>query len=461
MDPGRPIEQACFWLARRPKREPTPLVGRRAADVAIVGAGLTGLWTALFLKELAPTTDVVVVEQGVAAYGGSGRNAGMLSETVDHGHALAIEHFGEAEARRLARLGEANVAELVAFLAERHIDCNYEPTGRLLVALTPAQLEEARRTVEVAERLGLATFQVLGKEALRAEVNSPIYMGGVAVSGGGILDPVKLVDGLRGEVERLGVSLYERSHVAGLESTESGVRLRAGGGRVEARRAVLATSAYTHHLVPRVARRMIPLYDYVLVSEPLTPAQRELIGWRRRQGVTDFRTFFNYYRLTDDDRVLWGTSEAAYYSGNRVSPACDHSPRHYDALRASFRRHFPALAGLEWAYAWGGPICSTTRLTPFFGRAMEGKVLYGLGFTGHGLGTTRIAGRILAHLALDRTSELLDLALVRKPPFPYPPEPLRTLAINAVTRALRRVDAGGEPGLLLNLLDRMKIGFSS
>ncbi|MGH7615364.1 MAG: NAD(P)/FAD-dependent oxidoreductase [Gemmatimonadales bacterium] len=460
-DPGHPIQQACFWLARRPKGEPTPLVGRRSADIAIVGAGLTGLWTALFLKELAPATEVVVLEQGVAAYGASGRNAGMLSETVDHGHALAIEHFGEEEARHLARLGETNVAEMVAYLAERHIDCDYEPTGRLLVALTPAQLEEARRTVAVAERLGVTTFQALGKEAVRAEVRSPIYLGGVAVSGGGILDPVKLVDGLRREAERLGVMVYERSHVAGLESTGTGVQLRAGRGRVEARRAVLATSAYTHHLVPRVARRMIPLYDYVLVSEPLTPAQREAIGWTRRQGVSDFRTFFNYYRLTADDRVLWGTSEAAYYSGNRVAPACDHSPRHYDALRASFRRHFPALAGLEWAYAWGGAICSTTRLTPFFGRALDGKVLYGLGFTGHGLGTTRIAGRILAHLALDRPGELLDLALVRKPPFPYPPEPLRTLAVKAVTRALRRVDAGGEPGVLLKVLDRMRIGFSS
>jgi len=461
VDPGRPIEQACFWLARRPKGEANPLVGRRAADIAVVGAGLTGLWTALFLKELAPATEVVVVEQGVAAYGGSGRNAGMLSETVDHSHALAIEHFGEEEARRLARLGETNIAELVAFLAERQIDCDYEPTGRLLAALTPVQLEAARRTVEVAGQLGLTTYQPLGKEAIRAEIRSPIYLGGVAVSGGGNLDPVKLVDGLRREAERLGVTVYERSHVAGLDATDTGVRLRAGGGRVEARRAVLATSAYTHHLLPRVARRMIPLYDYILVSEPLTPAQREAIGWWRRQGISDFRTFFNYYRLTDDDRILWGTSEAAYYSGNRVAPACDHSPQHYDALRASFRHHFPALAGLEWAYAWGGPICSTTRLTPFFGRALNGRVLYGLGFTGHGLGTTRLAGRILAHLALDRTGELLDLALVRKPPFPYPPEPLRTLAVRAVTRALRRVDAGGDPGVLLKLLDRMKIGFSS
>jgi glycine/D-amino acid oxidase-like deaminating enzyme len=136
-----PIEQSCYWLARRAPRDAVPLDGARDAEVAIVGAGLTGLWTALFLKELEPAVDVAVVEQGLAAYGASGRNAGMLSETVDHGHGLAIEHFGEAEARRLARLGERNVAELTAFLAERSIQCDYEPTGRLMVALTPAHLD--------------------------------------------------------------------------------------------------------------------------------------------------------------------------------------------------------------------------------------------------------------------------------------------------------------------------------
>jgi glycine/D-amino acid oxidase-like deaminating enzyme len=224
---------------------------------------------------------------------------------------------------------------------------------------------------------------------------------------------------------------------------------------------VLATSAYTHQLLPRVARRFIPLYDYILVSEPLTPAQRDAIGWRGRQGVTDGRAFFNYYRLTRDDRILWGTSEATYYPGNRVDRSCDHSPAHYQALGASFRRHFPALASVRFPYAWGGPICSTTRLTPFFGRALGGRLTYGLGYTGHGLGTTRIAGRILAHLALERESELLDLALVRKKPIPFPPEPMRSWAVAGVTRALRRVDAGERPGVMLRALDRMGIGFSS
>jgi glycine/D-amino acid oxidase-like deaminating enzyme len=457
----QPIEQACFWLARRAPRSHRPLEGDRDADVAVIGAGLTGLWTALFLKELDPALEVAVIEQGLAAYGASGRNAGMLSETVDHGHGLAIQHFGEAEARRLAALGETNVAEMTAFLAERGIRCDYEPTGRLMVALTAAHVEEAERTVETARRLGLDSFHLLDQAEVQAEVHSPLYLGGVTVTGGGILDPVKLVDGLRAEAERLGVLVYERSRATAVETAGGAARVRTEAGSVTARRLVLATSAYTHHLLPAITHRFIPLYDYILVSDPLTSAQRDTIGWRRRQGITDGRTFFNYYRLTDDDRILWGTSEAAYYAGNRVDPSCDHSPAHYAALRASFRRHFPALAALEFPYAWGGPICSTTRMTPFFGRALGGRACYGLGYTGHGLGTTRLAGRILAHMALDRPSDLLDLSLVRKQPFPYPPEPLRSWSVAAVTRALRRVDEGRPPGLMLRVLERMGIGFSS
>lgn len=456
-----PIERACYWLARRARPAAAAVAGAITADIAVVGAGLTGLWTALALTDLDPTLEVAVVEQAQAASGASGRNAGMLSETVDHGHGLAIRHFGLAEARRLARLGEANLRELVAFLARHAIACDYEPTGRLQVALTPGQLADGARSVATAERLGVTTHRLLSRAEVQAEVASPLYLGAVAVESGGILDPVQLVDGLRREAERRRVRVYETSPVQAIVPRGAGVRVHTPGGHVDAERVILATSAYTHHLVPRVRRRFIPLYDYILVSEPLTPDQRAALGWARRQGITDGRTFFNYYRLTRDDRILWGTSEAVYYPGNRVDETCDHSPPHYAALRDSFRRHFPALGRLEFPYAWGGPICSTTRLTPFFGRALGGRVLYGLGFTGHGLGTTRLAGQILAHQALGRPSALLDLALARRAPFPYPPEPFRTWAVAIVTRALRRVDAGESPGLFLRVLDRLGIGFSS
>lgn len=456
-----PIEKSCFWLSRLPPREITPLEGVRETGIAVIGAGLTGLWTAIFLKQLDPNLDVAVVEQGIAAWGASGRNAGMLSETVDHSHSLAVQHFGPEEASRLARLGETNVAELTGFLRDRAIDCDYEPSGRFMVALTPAHVEEGHRNVELARSLGIETFRALSAEEIRAEVHSPLYLGAVAVAGGGILDPARLTDGLRREAERLGVKVYERSVVTALEADGAGVAVRTERGKLKARRAVLATSAYTHHLLPGITWRFIPLYDYILVSQPLTESQWKSIGWKGRQGITDGRSFFNYYRPTADGRILWGTSEATYYSGNRVDPSCDHSPRHYESLKASWKRHFPDLAGLEWPYAWGGAICSTTRLTPFFGHALNDRVVYGLGFTGHGLGSTRIAGRILAHLATETPSDLLKLSLVTKPPFPYPPEPFRTLAVNSVTNALRRVDQGKRPSLLLRVLDRLGLGFSS
>ena len=457
----RPIEETCYWLAHLPRHEVTSLQSPAETDIVVIGGGLTGLWTALFLKELDPAREVAVVEQGMAAWGASGRNAGMLAETIDHTHGLAIQHFGRAEAARLAALGEANVRELTDFLRDRDIQCDYEPSGRFMASFTEAHLAEAQRNLDVARSLGIESHRVLTREQMQAEVHSPLYIGGLEVRGGGILDPARMTDGLRREAQRLGVRVFERTRVERIEEDGAGVRLTANGTTLRARRAVLGTSAYTHHLLPQVRHRFIPLYDYILVSEPLTAAQWESIGWKGRQGITDGRTFFNYYRPTADGRVLWGTSEATYYRGNRVDASCDHSPRHEQALRASWRRTFPQLADLEWPYAWGGPICSTTRLTPYFGKALGGRACYGLGFTGHGLGSTRLAGRILAHLALDRPSELLSLSLVTKLPFPYPPEPLRGWAVEAVTRDLRKVDRGESPSLMLRLLERMGIGFSS
>lgn len=449
------IEQKCFWLANRRDAAPvTPLAGSAETEIAIIGAGFTGLWTALFLKELEPKLDVVVVEQGVAGYGASGRNAGIVSACVDHSHALAIAHFGRAEAERLARLGLENIDELAVFAA----DCDFERSGQLHVALTPAHIEDGRRNVEVARALGFDDYRLLSGEEVRAELDSPLYLGGVLVPGGGILDPVKLVDKVRRQAEGLGVRFFEGTRVTALEQAS----IRTESGSVSARKVILATDAYTHHLLPNLLWRYIPLYDYILVSEPLSQSQLQSIGWRNRQGVTDGRTFFNYYRLTADNRILWGTSEAMYYPPNRVDESCDHSQKHYTALRQSFCRHFPQLADdLQFPFEWGGPIASTTRLTPFFGSLAGGRIIYGLGYTGHGIGSTRLAGKILAHMALARNSELLALEMVRNKPFPYPPEPLRALAVAAVTNSLQRVDAGDRPSPLLKVLDALGIGFSS
>ncbi len=456
-----PVEESCYWLAaHRAPAEPA-LEGQRRCDVVVIGAGFTGLWTAAFLKDLDPGLEVVVLEQRRAAYGASGRNAGILGDSIDHTHELAVMHFGREEAKRLAVLGRENVAQLRANLEARGIDCDFEPTGQLHVALSPGQAEDLDAARRCAEELGVTGLRFLTRDEARAELRCRLYEGALWNPGGGVLDPVKLILGLKRDLLGRGVGLYEETRVTGLEAAGAGVRVRTERGLVQARKAILGTNAWSHELLPRLRHRFLPLYDYVIVSEPLAPAQHDAIGWRNRQGVADARNFFKYYRLTRDNRVLWGTSEARYYSGNNVLPAQDHSDSHYAELKSSFAEHFPDLEGLEFPYAWGGPICATTRFTPFFGQALGGRVFYGLGYTGHGVGTTHLAGRLLAHMATGRTTDLLDLKLVREAPLPYPPVPLRRFAVDAVTRALRRVDAGGRPGLRLRFLDSLGIGLSS
>jgi glycine/D-amino acid oxidase-like deaminating enzyme len=456
----RPIEDACYWLARSPRAAENPLLGQEQAEVVIVGGGFTGLWAAHHLKNLDPNLDVVVLEQGRAAYGASGRNAGMLSEAIDHSHSLAVAHFGEKEAERLVVLGRENVAEIRAFLEARGISCDLEQPGMLHVALHEWDIPELEEDLEVARSLGVTGLRLLGRDEIQAEIHSPRYQAALFQPSGILLDPVKLVEGLRREAVARGVRVFEDTRVTALERAGDGVRVVARG-EVRARRVILGMSAYTHHLLPQVLVRFLPLYDYIITSEPLHEAEREAIGWRHRQGVSDIRNFFKYYRLTPDDRILWGTSEAQYYPPNRVQEACDHSENLYEHLRHSFTRHFPELARLAFPYAWGGAICATTRFTPFFGKALGGRVLYALGFTGHGLGTTHLAGKILAHLATEKPTDLLDLKLARKKPFPYPPEPFRGWAVSAVSRALREVDQGADPSLLLRALDLLGIGLSS
>jgi glycine/D-amino acid oxidase-like deaminating enzyme len=459
---NRPIEESCYWLADLPARAARPaLLGEQRADIAIIGGGFTGLWTALFLKELAPEKEVVLLEAERIAHGASGRNAGQIGETFDHSHALAIQHFGEDEARRLARLARQNLDEMEEFLAREAIDAEFSRGGQLVLALTKAHTMDVEVALAAARQLGIVDWQKLPSEETRERLGSPLPLCALFAPRAATVHPAKLATGLARVAEGKGVRIQEQTPVLGIEKEGTGLRVTGRGGNLHVARAILATNAYSHTLVPHLARRFLPLYDYVVASEPLNAAQRASIRWQGREGVTDFRSFFNYSRLTADGRVVWGSSAAIYYRGNGVGREFDHAPAVYAELEASFRRFFPDLGDVRFPFRWGGPIAATTRFTPFFGAHLSGRMLYGLGYTGHGVGTTRVAGRLLAHLALERRSELAELALVRKLPFPYPPEPLRSWAVGRVTRALHALDDGAEPALFLRLLDRLGIGFSS
>ena len=237
-------------------------------------------------------------------------------------------------------------------------------------------------------------------------------------------------------------------------TTDVGATLRAG-------HVVVATSAYSGWL-RRLSPLFVPVYDYVLVSAPLTPQQRASIGWERRQGLSDANNQFHYFRLTADDRILWGGYDAIHHFGSRVAPELDQRPQTFEKLEAQFFRAFPQLVGLAFPYRWGGAIDTTSRFTVTFGQTMGGRVTYALGYTGLGVGASRWAGGVVRDFILRPGEDRLRLRIVDTPPIPFPPEPLRSLAVDTVRGELDRADRSeGRRGLILRTLDALGIGFDS
>jgi glycine/D-amino acid oxidase-like deaminating enzyme len=394
-------------------------------------------------------------------FGASGRNGGFCSASLTHGLANGIRHFPE-ELELLRREGLANLRELVDFTRQNGIACDLEETGILDVADQRWQVEEFRAWVDEAAAWGEVN-EFLDAEAVRAEVHSPIWQAGLYRRGEEVLvDPVKLVRGLARVARERGVAIHERSRVAGLARRAGGVRVTtAAGAVVDADHVVVATSAYSGWM-RRLTSQFVPVYDYALVSDPLTPEQRASIGWRRRQGMSDGNNQFHYFRLTADDRILWGGYDAVYHFGNRVEAGLDVRPATFERLESHFRRAFPQLAGLRFPYRWGGAIDTTSRFTVTFGQSLGGRLTYALGYTGLGVGASRWAGRVVRDFILHPDSDLLRLRFVTSAPFPFPPEPLRYAAVEIVRRELDRADRNeGRRSLLLRTLDTIGIGFDS
>jgi glycine/D-amino acid oxidase-like deaminating enzyme len=248
--------------------------------------------------------------------------------------------------------------------------------------------------------------------------------------------------------------------VTKLSSDGDGLALVTLEGRVRARRAVLATSAF-RPLVRPIRRYVVPVYDYVLVSEPLSAEQRAAIGWRNRQGAADSGNRFHYYRLTSDDRILWGGYDAVYNFRNGLGPHLDQRPETFSVLLRNFRATFPQLEGIRFTHRWGGAIDTCSRFCMTFGRALGGRAIYVVGFTGLGVGASRFGAQVALDLAAGRDTELTRLRLVRSKPLPFPPEPLRWAGITLTRKELARADSTGERGLWLRALDHLGLGFDS
>ena len=455
-----------FWLRdpAPPGTADPPLVtgDRLTVDVAIVGAGFTGLWTAIALTDTDPALRVVVLEMESVGFGASGRNGGFCEASLTHGLANGIRHFPD-ELEHLEREGLANLAALIAFTRDNKIDCDLEETGTLTLADQPYQAEEFRAGVDEAAVYG-ETLEFLDRDAAREEVHSPLWHAGLYRPPGRdvLVDPAKLCRGIARVARERGVQIRERTRVTALHRRAGGVDVVVdGGGIVRTGEVVVATSAYSGWL-DRLSTVFVPVYDYALVSEPLTPSQRGSIGWRRRQGLSDANNQFHYFRLTADDRILWGGYDAIHHRGSRVAPELDRRPQTFDRLDAQFRRAFPQLDGLRFPYRWGGAIDTTSRFTVTFGTTMGGRVTYALGYTGLGVGASRWAGGIVRDLILRPDEDRLRLRLVTSPPIPFPPEPLRSVVVDTVRRELDRADrSDGRRGLILRTLDAVGIGFDS
>jgi glycine/D-amino acid oxidase-like deaminating enzyme len=459
VDPADPVS---YWLRGGPGPAHPPASGSTTADVVIVGAGFTGLWTALALTDTDPSLTVVVLEAETVAFGASGRNGGFCEASLTHGLANGIRHFPD-EVDRLEAEGLANLRALVAFTREHGIDCDLEETGTLSLADQAYQVDEFRAWVDEAAAHG-ETLEFLDRAAVQTEVHSPIWHAGLYRPPGRdvLLDPAALCRGLaRVAVER-GVRIHEGTPVTALERVAGGVVVStASGARIRAAQVVIATSAYSGWF-RRLRPLFVPVYDYVLVSEPLRPDERASIGWRRRQDLSDSNNQFHYFRLTADDRILWGGYDAIHYFGSRVGPEFDRRPATFQKLEAQFFRAFPQLEGLRFPYRWGGAIDTTTRFTVTFGQTMGGRVTYALGYTGLGVGASRWAGSVVRDFLLRPWEDRLRLRIVDSPPIPIPPEPLRSMAVNLVRHELDRADREeGRRSVLLRTLDALGIGFDS
>ncbi|HEY2053246.1 MAG TPA: FAD-binding oxidoreductase [Solirubrobacterales bacterium] len=451
-----------YWLAALPAREPCPpLHGTTEADLCIVGGGFTGLWVALHAKADDPGREVVLLEAETIGFGASGRNGGFAIGSLTHGLENGLARFGK-EIGLLERLGRENLAGMLADLERHGIDCDYEPTGELTPSVAAYQDGWATETEELYARFGYDVEVFTDAASMRAEVDSPTYRSGAWVKdAGGVLDPAKLALGLFEAARRAGVHIYEGTPATALEQSGDVVLVRTPAGAVRARRVVLGTSAYPSPL--RAIRRYIaPVYDYALMTEPLTPAQRRSIGWDRRQGIGDGGNQFHYYRLSADDRILWGGFDAVYRRGGPVGPALDDHDATFGRLVQNFRVTFPQLEGIRFTHRWGGAIDTCSRFSVFFGTALGGRVAYAAGYTGLGVVSTRFGARVALDLVDGRDTEATRSRYVRRKPVPFPPEPLRSAVIQLTRNRLAAADRrDGKRGLWLGLLDRLGLGFDS
>lgn len=441
-----------------------PLVGGTSADLTVVGGGYTGLWTALLAKSSSPGRDVVLLEADRCGWAASGRNGGFCAASLTHGLANGVERFPD-EIDALERLGLDNLDGIEADLRRWSIDCGFERTGELSVATEPHQVAALAGAADLADEHG-RRLTFLDRDQMQAEVRSPTYLAGLwDREGCALVNPAHLAWGLLEACRAAGVRVFEHSPVDRLEPDgdhrTGAIVLRTGHGTVRSSTVALGTNAYPS-LVRRLRRYIVPVYDYVLMTEPLDPTQRASIGWSNRQGIGGSGNQFLYYRLTADDRILFGGFDAIYHYGNRIAPSLEQRRATFVTLSQLFVDTFPQLEDVRFTHSWAGAVDTCSRFCPFFDQSHDGRVVSASGYTGLGVGSSRFGARVMLDLLAGEETELTRLRFVRSKPLPFPPEPLRSAGIGLTRWSMARADShGGRRNVWLRTLDRLGMGFDS
>ena len=420
------------WVAPPDDVQPA-LSADRAADVAIIGGGFTGLSTALALKRAG--IDVVVLERDFAGCGASGRNAGHLTPTIGKDLPTLLMLFGKRRAAQLVRFADDAVHTVEALIRELRIDCDYLPSGNIMAAVHPRQEGRLRQAAAVAAEVG-ARVRFLDRDELRARGVPPAFLSGALEEAGGTLDPGKYVMGLRRAVLAAGIKLYEQTAVRQIVDDPRPC-VRTAAGTVTADRVVLATNAYTPAL-GRLRHTVFPLYDTLFESAPLTSAQRAALGWHGKEGIYTAHESLESYRLTARGTILGGSKGVRYGFGSALKGGPH--PGTLGLVEGAFRDRFPELREVPVAHFWGGWIGMTLHFLPALGRTgTRRNIYYALGYNGHGVAAASAMGPILAACILGRKNEHAEV-LARFVP-PLPPEPLRWLLIRGMLGIINAVDA--------------------
>lgn len=450
-----------FWTDSPLRPEPRPRAqGISEVDLLVIGAGFSGLWTAYLAVVANPGMSIAVVDGGRLAQGASGRNGGFVSTSLTHGFSNGFDRWPE-EIDTLERMGGANLDAIAETIVSEAISCDFIRSGELTIAVDPHHVVDLRESADLLQAHG-ASAHYLDSDATKARVHSPMALGSLWLPHDtAMVDPARLVWGLAAAVERRGVVVHEKSPVRRI--SDMGARVHATGDtwEIRAHRVALATNAYPS-LLARVRPYVVPVYDYVVMTEPLNTEQRAAIGWTNREGLSDAGNQFHYFRMTEDGRILWGGYDAVYHWGSDMGPHLENDQASYERLAAHFFQFFPQLEGVRFTHAWGGAIDTCSRFSAFWGQAHGGKTAYVAGYTGLGVGASRFGAQVMLDLLAGEQTERTALTMVQTKPLPFPPEPLRRIGIGFTTHALRQADRNnGHRNLWLRALDAVGMGFDS